>query len=307
MLAAALRMYRRRAGAFLVTTAIALLPAHVLKTALVAAIRYRVGPTETSGPAAWAPGERQQRVRGSADAGELSGPPAQETRLEHALAAISDLPTARGLHRVLAGSLLLAASLPLLAAGVYLALAALLPLVLAQERGARMSASDAWALAGARIGPLFGTIALATALSMLGTVVLVVPGLALLLGFCFAAPATLIEGRRGLEALRRSLALAAGVVPGLIIIALVFAAVRVGAAGVAALLLPGDALVSRLLLEDAISILLFPAPIAALALLYEQARGADSRARGQPGHSQLPQQVDGPDPRQYIRRTSAPG
>ena len=288
MLAAAFRLYRSRAGAFLVTTAIALLPAHVLKTAVVAALRYRIAPALDSGPVVREPEERQERLRGSAAAGELSGPPSTETRLERALAAISDLPAPRALQRAFTGSLLLAASLPLLAAGIYLALAALLPLVLASQRGTWMSASDAWALVGARIGPLFATIALATCLSMLGIVLLLLPGLALLFAFCFAAPVTLLEGKRGLEALRRSIALSSGVLPEIIAIALVFVAVRVGAAAVAALLLPPDALVSRLLLEDGISILLFPLPIAALALLYEQARGAGTRSLPQREHSPFP-------------------
>jgi len=62
------------------------------------------------------------------------------------------------------------------------------------------------------------------------------------------------------------------VMPRLIGIALLFPLLRLAAVVAATLLLPHGALVPRLLLADAVSILLFPLPIAALALLFEEAR-----------------------------------
>jgi hypothetical protein len=99
-----------------------------------------------------------------------------------------------------------------------------------------------------------------------------------------------LEGKSGVAALRRSLSLACAVLPRMLIVGAAFALLRGGAALLAAVLLPYAALVERLLLTDVLSTLLFPLPIVALALLYDEARAASS-----------------PVPAQYIRRSSAPG
>ncbi|GAC1610188.1 MAG: hypothetical protein NVS4B10_25670 [Myxococcales bacterium] len=114
--------------------------------------------------------------------------------------------------------------------------------------------------------------ALAAALTLVGVTLCVLPGVALALGFAFALPAVLVEGQGGIGALRRSLSLCGQVMPRLIGIAVVFPLVRLAASAGASLLLPRGALVPRLLIADLASVLLYPLPIAALALLFEDAR-----------------------------------
>jgi hypothetical protein len=297
MLWTAVRLFAKRGGALVVASSIALLPAQVLKTALVAAARYEMAaaPLDDDARVKRDPGEREGRLRDSVDSGDLdTGPldtaPARESRLDRALDAISDLTQSHDLRWKLIAALLFFASLPLIAAGVSLALGAVAPLVLQAQRGSRIGAEQCWWIAGERIAPLFGTVALACALSLVGILLCVLPGLVLILGFAFAAPVAVLEGKSGVAALRRSLSLACAVLPRMLIVGAAFALLRGGAALLAAVLLPYAALVERLLLTDVLSTLLFPLPIVALALLYDEARAASS-----------------PVPAQYIRRSSAPG
>jgi hypothetical protein len=292
MLRTAAQLFAKRGGALVVVASIALLPAQVLKTALVAAVRYRVAaaPLDDIARVKRDPGERQGRLRDTVDSGDLDGAPAKEGRLDRAVEAISDLTESHGLRWKLIAAALFLATLPLVAAGVSLALGAVAPLVLHARRGERVCAEECWGIAGERIGPLFGTVALACALSVVGMFLCVLPGLVLMLGFAFAAPVVVLEGKSGVPALRRSLSLVAAVLPRILISAAAFALLRGGAALVAVYLLPYGALVERLLLTDVLSTLLFPLPIVALALLYEEALAASS-----------------PGPAQYIRRSSAPG
>ncbi|HXN55860.1 MAG TPA: hypothetical protein VN874_06305, partial [Myxococcales bacterium] len=215
--------------AFLVASAIALLPTHVLKTAVVAAIRYAAALKSSAGPVARQPEERQNRLRdevgtsgtsgttgtsatsrtGETDGtGGVSQSPSAGTRTERALSAIRDLPELPARETVLLDGILICAVLPLLAFGVYLALSALTPMVAACREGTRCSASQAWELVGARFGALLGTAALAAILTLVGLLFLVLPGVALALGFTFALPSVLVEGQSGIGALNRSLALA---------------------------------------------------------------------------------------------------
>lgn len=285
MLAAATRLCATRAFAVLLTASIALLPAQVVATAFAAAIRYRIAAAPGSLPTPRTADEREGRLRDSVASGELRSPPAQETRLERVVAAVADLPELKP-REILFSALLLLATLPLVAAGIYLALAALTPLALQWQRGGRLGAQECWALLGPRMGAVIGTTLLAAFLSLLGLVLCVLPGLLLLAGFVFAAPVTLLEGHRGVAALRRSLALAQAVLPKLLSVLAVFAVLRAFALGVAAAALPPEALLPRLLLADAICTLLFPLPVAALALLYDEARkreAQDMRRSAAPG------------------------
>jgi hypothetical protein len=277
MLGQALTLWRRHLGAFLVASAIALMPAHVVKTGLLAALRYRAEVASNAGPVARQPAERQERLRDQVSANE--SPPARDPgkRTERALdairdLAIRDLPEASKLETFLLDALLLAASLPLFAAGVYFALAALMPMIEACRAGTPCSAAQAWEIVGARFGALAMTCALAAVLILAGVLFFVLPGFALALGFVFALPAVLVEGQCGIGALSRALALAGRVMPRLIGVAILFPLFRLAAALGAAAILPRAAMVPRLLLADAVSILLFPLPIAALALLFDEAR-----------------------------------
>ncbi|HXN84406.1 MAG TPA: hypothetical protein VN883_18130 [Myxococcales bacterium] len=292
MLRTAAQLFAKRGGALVVVASIALLPAQVLKTALVAAGRYRMAaaPLDDIARVKRDPGERQGRLRDTMDSGDLDGAPTNEGRLDRAVEAISDLTESHGLRWKLIAAALFLATLPLVAAGVSLALGAVAPLVLQARHGERVCAEECWGIAGERIGPLFGTVALACALSVVGMFLCVLPGLVLMLGFAFAAPVVVLEGKSGVPALRRSLSLVAAVLPRILISAAAFALLRGGAALVAVYLLPYGALVERLLVTDVLSTLLFPLPIVGLALLYEEARAASA-----------------PAPAQYIRRSSAPG
>src|SRR6202140_3213296 len=243
--------------AFLVAAAIALLPPHVLKTAVVAAIRYAAALKSSAGPVARQPEERQNRLRdevgtsgtsgttgtsATSRTGETDGTgggsqsPSAGTRTGRALSAIRDLPELPARETVLLDGILICAVLPLLAFGVYLALSA-------RREGTRCSASQAWELVGARFGALLGTAALAAILTLVGLLFLVLPGVALALGFTFPLPSVLVEGQTGIGALNRSLALAVRVMPRLIGIALLFPLLRLAAVVAATLLLPHGALV----------------------------------------------------------------
>jgi hypothetical protein len=292
MLWTSMRLFAKRGGALVVAASIALLPAQVLKTALVAAVRYWMGsePIDDGEAVKRDPGERQGRLRDTVESGDLGQAPAHESRLDRAADALSDLTRSHSLRWRLIAAALFFATLPLIAAGVSLALGAVTPLVLQAQRGPRIGAQECWGIAGERIGPLLGTVALACTLSLVGTLVCVLPGLVLILGFAFAAPVAVLEGKSGVVALRRSVTLAAAVLPRLLIVAAAFALLRGGAALLAVYLLPYGALVERLILTDVLSTLLFPLPIVALALLYDDARAALASA-----------------PAQYIRRSSAPG
>jgi hypothetical protein len=292
MLWTAVGLFARRGGALVVAASIALLPVQVLKTAFVAAARYEMAaaPLDDGARVKRDPGEREGRLRNSVDSGDLDTAPANESRLDRALDATSDLTQSQDLRWKLIAAALFFASLPLIAAGVSLALGAVAPLVLQARRGSHIGAEHCWWIAGERIAPLFGTVALACALSLVGIFLCVLPGLVLILGFAFAAPVAVLEGKSGVAALRRSLSLACAVLPRMLTVGVAFALLRGGAALLAAYLLPYAALVERLLLTDVLSTLLFPLPIVALALLYDEARAASS-----------------PVPAQYIRRSSAPG
>lgn len=286
MLGAAARLCATRALAVVLTAAIALLPAQVLATAIAAAVQARLAPaTAAALPVPREPGEREGRLRDSVAAGDLQRPPSQETRLERAVAALADLTE---LQRGTLAALALAAlaTLPLVAAGIWLAAAALTPLCAGWRRNARVGAQESWERLGPRIGPVLSTTALAGALSLLGMGLCALPGLLLLAGFAFAAEVALLEDLRGVAALRRSLSLAQVVFPQLLSILAAFALLRLLALAVAAVALPREAVMSRLLLADLVCTVLFPLPAAALALLYDHARAVEA---------------------QYMRRSSAPG
>jgi hypothetical protein len=290
VLGQALTLWRHHLGAFLVASTIALMPAHVVKTGLLAALRYRAVAADNKGPVARKPAEQQERLRDQVAANESPPAPDPGKRTEGPIEAVRELasrelPEASKLETFLLDALLLAASLPLLAAGVYFALAALMPMIEACRAGAPLSAPQAWEIVGARFGALASTCALAAVLILAGVLCCVLPGVALALGFVFALPAVLVEGQCGIGALHRALSLSVRVMPRLIGVALLFPLVRLFAALGAAAILPRAAMVQRLLLADAVSILLFPLPIAALALLFDEARRPD----------------------QYMRRISAPG
>lgn len=286
MLGAAARLCATRALSVVLTAAIALLPAQVLATAVIAAVQARLAPaTSASLPVSREPAERGGRLRDSVEAGELQAPPSQETRLERALTAIADLPELRR-GTLAAVGLAVLATLPLVAAGIWLAATALAPLCAQWRRKGRLSAPESWELLGPRIGPVLSTAALAAALSLLGMFLCALPGLLLLAGFAFAAPVALFEGVQGVAALRRSLNLAQAALPQLVSILAALALLRLLALAIAAVALPREAVMARLLLADCVCTLLFPLPAAALALLYDQARA---------------------DEAQYMRRSSAPG
>lgn len=275
MSARATTVFRGNLGAFLVASAIALLPAHVLKTAVVAGVRYAAALPSNAGPVVRQPEERQGRFRdevGTTTA--ASRPPSAAPRSEGIVEAIRDLPELPDRHTAILDAILICAVLPLLASGVYLALAALTPMIAARREGGRLSAAQAWDLVGARFGELVRTAALAAVLTLVGLLFLALPGVALAVGFAFALPAVLVEGQSGIGALSRSLALSVRVMPRLLGIAVLFPLFRIAAALAAGLLLPRAGLVPRLLLADAISVVLFPLPIAALAVLFDEARRA---------------------------------
>src|SRR5262249_42448821 len=98
----------------------------------------------------------------------------------------------------------------ILLAGLFLAHAALVPVVLELQAGRRAGPGLAWAVVASRLGALLWTGMLAAALVALGAVFLIVPGVVLAAGFSLAAPIVVRERISGRAALERSWALLRG-------------------------------------------------------------------------------------------------
>lgn len=168
----------------------------------------------------------------------------------------------------------------LLLAGLFLAHAAAVALVLELCEGRAAGASHAWSHVAARLGAVTTTGVLGAALVAVGAVCFVLPGMLLAASFSFAPAIAMREGVSGRAALEQSwqrLRGHWGPALGMWGLILVFSVV----ASLAAAALP--AVPARPLVAALVRVLLYPLPLAGLVLLYRDASP------------------------QYIRRISAPG
>jgi hypothetical protein len=281
VLAGALALYRRHFGALVLTCAVALLPASLLATGVVS---FGLGALGSEGLAEARTHteqieQKQQELR--------EKPPSNtETRDERARqigreafegGSAFDLRHVFG--NVLPFAYATATVALLLLAGLFLAHAAAVPLVLALAQGEVAGPARAWAIVASRIGGLVVTGLLGAFLVALGALFFLVPGFLLATGFSLAPPVVLLEGLSGRAALERSWQLLQGRWGRALLLWVLIIVFSVGASAATVLLPHGP---WEPLVATVIRIVLYPLPLTGLVLLYVDAT-------------------------QYMRRSSAPG
>jgi hypothetical protein len=243
----ALALYRRHFTPLLLTAALALVPANLLMAGAVRFGLVAMSSVQSAEAADPAKGDLRAKVL-TQDSHEPPAP--QPTQFLKSV-----LP-------LLYAAVIIVA---LLVAGLTLAHAALVPLVLDLAKGTPSGPSRAWAAVGARIGGLLRTWILALALVALGCVFCVLPGIVLAAGFAFAAPVTMIEGLAGRAALERSWALMKGRWPA--VLAMFVLIVLFTAAGSAVSTLTSNTW-GKMALSAFVRLVTYPLPLVALVLLY---------------------------------------
>ena len=280
MLSQALLLYRRHFGALVLTCALALLPANVLATGAVVFGIATLGGSGVIEPRTHT-GQVQEKQQ---DLREKPAPPAeQESRVRQlgreafeGGSAVDGRPLLQTLAPIAYATVILAA---LLLTGLFLAHAAVVPLVCDLLEGRPTGPARAWSVVAGRIAPLLATGVLGAVIVAFGALFFILPGLVLAAGFSLAPAIALLENASGHAALERSWRLLRGhwaAVLGMWGLILVFSAIAFGA-GV--LLPPGP---WRPVASALVLIVLYPLPLAGLVLVYRDAA-------------------------QYMRRISAPG
>jgi hypothetical protein len=288
VLAEAGRAFLRRPLALFAAAALALVPAHLLASAIAYVSAQRAADTETAPTRAENVVAQQRKVADRPAASASPDAMAAERRDLLRQAARPDpwsspprLRFGFGLGQALAFAVLFA--------GLLLAEAALLPLAFGQA-----GASGAWAAVGSRSRAIFAAVAAGAALVAVGVLCLLLPGLALAVAFLFAAPLALAEPLGGFRALQRSASLLRRVWPEEIALVLAAAGIDVAVHALLWRALPPRGPIAAALLDASIGAVLLPFPLLVSALLYLRARSA---ADGAPLE----------EIRQYMRRISAPG
>jgi hypothetical protein len=288
VLSQALSVYRRHFGALVLTCALALLPANLLAAGAVVFGLASLGAGGGVAEARTHAREIQEKPR------DLQDKPPQPTEERARLfghEAFSGTRTTTDVvplvRRLVPIAYAIAVMAALLLAGLFLAQAAIVPLVLELGSGKPAGPSHCWAVAGSRIGALLFTGLMAAFLVALGAVFFVVPGLILAAGFSLAAPIVVVEGLFGREALERSWRLLRGHRSEALLWWLLILAFSVLASGVSAVVHPGP---WRPVASSLVRIILYPLPLVGLVLLYRKCVSTsagspppDSSARGSPG------------------------
>jgi hypothetical protein len=281
VLASAFALYRRHFGALILTCAVALAPASLLATGVVA---FGLGALGSGGVAeAKTHGEQiQQQQQELQD----KPPPKPEVRDERAqqlgreaLEGSAGFDMRHAFGKLLPFAYATAMIAAVLLAGLFLAHAATVPLVLAWARGERSGPGHAWAVVGSRFGKLALTGLLGAILVALGALFFVVPGLLLAVGFALAPPLVILQGLSGRAALEESWRLMRGRWGQALLLWALIVVFSLIASAAAVVLHAGrwEPVIATL-----IRVVLYPLPLAGLVLLYAEAT-------------------------QYIRRSSAPG
>jgi len=277
----ALALYRRHFGALVLTCAVALLPANLLAAG---AVVFGLASLGTSGFAeARTHSEQiQQKQQDLRDKPPVN-PEARDERARQLGREALEGGAAFDLRHVFGNMLPIAYATAIVAglllAGLFLAHAAAVPLVLAFTERKTAGPAHAWAVVASRIGPLVATGLLGAVLVALGAVFFVLPGLLLAAGFSLAPPLVILEGVAGRAALERSWGLLRGRWAHALLFWALIVVISVLGSAAAGLLPPGP---WRPAVSTLIRVLLLPLPVTGLVLLYRDAA-------------------------QYMRRTSAPG
>lgn len=288
MIAGALSIYRRQFGALVLTCALALVPANLVMAGAVVlgfASLGTGGGAETRTHAEQIQQKRSDLRDSPPEPGESAGRMQQLGREAFGGDAVSagSAFDPGVLRTVLPMAFALLFAVAVLVAGLSLAHAAVVPVVLGTAAGP----ARAWAAVAARLHALIWTSLLNVPLLALGMLLFVVPGLVLAVGFAFAMPVVMSEGLSGRAALERSWALSRGLrarIFGMLALIIFFTALG---SWVSMLAPVGP---WRAAIAGAVRLFALPLPLAGLVLLYQRALSTsagsprpDSSARGSPG------------------------
>src|SRR5438067_5839207 len=262
MLGRALSFYGKHFGAVLLTAAVALVPANLL---MAGAVTYGLASMGAGGTAEARTHTQEVREKQRNPEGPAPTPEQSNTRAREALEGGSEF-NADPLRYIAPLAYAVVIIVALLSAGLALAHAALVPLVLDLSVGAVTGPGRAWAVVASRFGAVASTTILGIGLVALGSLFCIVPGLVLALGFSFAIPVTLLEGLSGRAALERSWALMKGGRWLPVLLMLVLLALFTAAGSGAALLLPTGPW--RIFVSALVRVVGYPLPLIGLVLLY---------------------------------------
>lgn len=199
--------------------------------------------------------------------------------------ARAQLGAATGMIARLVGYLLLALLLiPLQIIATWLAQAALIPVIGDRALGGSMQPGQAWSIVLKRIIPLVITAVLGGVLVGIGVILCVVPGLVLAFLFAFSAPIVMLEGKSGVDALKRSAQLVKNHWLEVLIVGFIYAII-IGVIGFTVRAILGGLVGS--LLQPFINAALFPLPTLALVLLYLDVRKVDEGALDEDLHQSM--------------------
>jgi hypothetical protein len=277
---------RQRPLSVLAAAALALLPAHLVASAVdyVGARRMDAEPAPTRAQQmAERRGDLQQRAPAAVS------PEADAAERRDALRQAAGTQPSRPFRLRLARGVAPALALGILFYGLVFAQAALASLAFGAS-----SAGAAWGIVGARFGPICAVACAGGVLVAVGILCLVLPGTVVAILFLLAAPAALCEPLGGFAALQRSVRLFGRVWPEVFALAMVAAGIVTGLHWIAFRLLPSLGPIGSALVDAAIGTLVLPVPLLMASVLYLHARSA---ADGVPVE----------ELRQYMRRISAPG
>ena len=275
-------LYKTHARALIVTCAVLFVPASIVKSCAVAAI---LGPTIEAGSAAAV--ERlnsgdaarleanrtalQEAYQRHADKGTIERLQADQARLlqdlgRHSMAAASAAMGSFTMWVLGLFGTLVVVFIFLVTEGV--TKGALTIAVADRATGGSAGWREVWMLLFRRLGPLLVAVTMSAVIVAIGAVFFVIPGLILALLFVFVPQAVLIEGLRGRDAFRRSVALVTS--DWLRVAVMLFALAVLGwlAQIVARIFAPASALFVRSLLGDLMTLIFFPVPVLGMVLLY---------------------------------------
>ena len=275
----AFALYRRHFAPLLLTAALSLVPANVV---MVGAVVFGLSSLGAGNAVGEAKTDSQQVHEKQRDLREHPAAPERQTEKVKQVAreaveggSAFDSPLFRMVVPLAYSVVIIVA---LLLAGLFLAHAALVPLVVDRRAGGAMGPAGAWAAVASRIGALLWTGLLAAALVAVGTLFCVVPGIAVATGCSFAIPVALTEGLSGRAALERSWRLMRGSWVPVLAMWLLIVAATLLASGASALVPPG---LAKMGVSALIRVVAYPLPLVGLILLYLRARDGE-RAAGLP-------------------------
>jgi hypothetical protein len=293
VLSQAVLLYRRHFFALVLTCALALVPANVLATGALVFGLSSLG----AGGLVEASTHREQVQQKQRDLQEKppQTPEARDLRARQlgreALEGGAASDVRQLLHRLLPIAYATAVLAAVLLAGLFLAHAAVTPLVLDLTQGKAAGPAHCWNVVAPRIGAVLATGLLAAMLVALGALFFVIPGLVLAAGFSLAPPIVMLEGLSGHAALERSWRLLRGHFREAFLFWTLIVVFSLLASGAAELLPPGH---WRPLASAVARMILYPLPLVGLVLLYRKcvstsggSQRPDSSGRGSRGSSPL--------------------